>query len=424
MRAIWGNRAVTVCIPAHEFFFFGEVTEGKFLRADFFAASSPKEAIDAALCDGFSCKNLTVAATFPEFRTKFAVYPDMPEAELFSTLFWESDVLFRMQDPVMKYTVLSHSPDGYRLLCAAVPEPLLSSWQEAAKSLKCKISCIRAIFPPVPKEIVSAYFLCGKKSARVLLAKDGVWHEAKRLDLGDEEGRSLLLEETGNFFWFPMADCDAETREAWHLFLHPEEADVSRETWEKELYFTLAKVIAGGASDFDFIENTDTKFKPENLLKGSGPYMCAAAMSLCLVLGFSAEYGVAYLRLSEVKAAQEAFLPKISAMRAARARETERAEAIKECQAYFKESGDWQRKLVTLADVMPQGATISSIEAGSGIVITGTAAKGEDVSELSRLLSLSWDMQVRRGEVKRDGLSPLLRFTLRAEKEAAHGKEK
>ena len=152
--------------------------------------------------------------------------------------------------------------------------------------------------------------------------------------------------------------------------------------------------------------------------------MCAAAMSLCLVLGFSAEYGVAYLRLSEVKAAQEALLPKISAMRAARARETERAEAIRECQAYFKESGDWQRKLVTLADVMPQGATISSIEAGSGIVITGTAAKGEDVSELSRLLSLSWDMQVRRGEVKRDGLSPLLRFTLRAEKEASHGKEK
>ena len=93
---------------------------------------------------------------------------------------------------------------------------------------------------------------------------------------------------------------------------------------------------------------------------------------------------------------------------------------MEECRLFFAENGTWQKKLVTLADVLPAGFAITAIEGERDMQIRGTATKSEDVNTLARLLSLSWDQNVRRESVKREEGSALLKFTLRAEKEAPH----
>ena len=421
MRWNFGNKPVTVCIPAREFTFFGEVSDGKFLRHAFLNAAAPEEIFAAARAAGFSADNLTVMVTWPEFRLTFAPFPDMPEEDLQSSLSWEADVLFRMERPRMASTVVSHSPEGYRVLATAVPEAVCARWEEAAQSAGMRISHIRPAFCAAREE-AGVFCLCSKKAARVLIRKGDVWDEVRRLDLDDEETLRDLRETVSEISWFPTADCDAEMRAAWHAFLRPSETDVSRETWEKELFFSAAAALASGGKEPDLARGGAAKDFLSKIGKDGMPYVCAAGLAALLLCGFGAEYAAARMELGRALTQREALAPQREVMRKARAKETERVAEARECAEFFKEGGQWQRKLLTLADTVPAGVTISAIEGGDTVKIRGTASKAGDVSELARLLSLSWEMNVRRESVKRADAAPLLQFELRAEKEAAHGK--
>ena len=413
----------TVCIPAKNFTFFAEISDGKFLRYDFLKETDPAAALLSAKAAGFSGKTITLAATFSDFRVKLATFPDMPEDELASTLQWEQDTLFSMAEPEMRTHILSHSPDGYRILAAAIPKETRSRWQAAARNAGKRIAHIRPVFSPKDFSAPGAVFLCGHSSARVLLtAKDGTL-TTKTVKISDEETVQDILENAPNLLWCPMTDGDDDAQAAWHERFTKKEI-VSRETFQKELYLSLALRLIADENSLDFAAPDDARGNFARWMGDSGPWAIAAGISFLLFGAAAAEYIWQTQLCQEALSRQAALSEARAAMQKTRETERARKAEMEECRLFFAENGTWQKKLVTLADVLPAGVTITAIEGERDMQIRGTATKSEDVNTLTRLLSLSWDQNVRRESVKREEGSALLKFTLRAEKEAPHENDK
>ncbi len=416
---IFSDSFQTVCIPAKNFTFFAEISDGKFLRYRFLEETDPAAALQSAKAAGFSGKTITLAVTFSDFRLKLATFPDMPEDELASTLQWERDTLFSMPEPEMRTHILSHSPDGYRILAAAIPKETLTRWQDAARNAGKRIAHIRPVFSPKNFSTPGAVFLCGHSSARVLLtAKDGTL-TTKTIKISDEETLQEILENAPHVIGYPMTDGEGDAQAAWHEIFTKKEI-VSRETFQKELYLSLALRLVADENSLDFASPRDARGLLARLTKGSGPWAIAAGISFLLFGAAAAEYVWQTQLCQEVLARQAALSEARAAMQKTREAERARKAEMEECRLFFAENGAWQKKLVTLADVLPAGVTITAIEGERDIQIRGTATKSEDVNTLARLLSLSWDQNVRRESVKREEGSALLKFTLRAEKEAPH----
>ncbi len=416
---IFSDSFQTVCIPAKNFTFFAEISDGKFLRYRFLEETDPAAALLSAKAAGFSGKTITLAVTFSDFRVKLATFPDMPEDELASTLQWERDALFSMPEPEMRTHILSHSPDGYRILAAAIPKETLSRWQDAARNAGKRIAHIRPVFSPKDFSTPGAVFLCGHSSARVLLtAKDGTL-TTKTIKISDEETLQEILENAPHVIGCPMTDGEGDAQAAWHEIFTKKEI-VSRETFQKELYLSLALRLVADENSLDFASPRDARGNFARWIGDSGPWAIAAGISFLLFGAAAAEYIWQTQLCQEALARQAALSEARAAMQKARETERGRKAEMEECRLFFAENGAWQKKLVTLADVLPAGVTITAIEGERDIQIRGTATKSEDVNTLARLLSLSWDQNVRRESVKREEGSALLKFTLRAEKEAPH----
>ena len=411
------NSFRTVCIPAKNFTFFADVSDGKFLRYRFLEETDPAAALLSAKAAGFSGKPITLAVTFSDFRVKLATFPDMPEDELASTLQWEQDVLFSLPEPEMRTHILSHSPDGYRILAAAIPKETLSRWQDAARNAGKRIAHILPVFLPKTFPAPGAVFLCGHSSARVLLGGEDGTLTTKTVKISDEETLQEILENAPDLLWCPMTDCEGDVQATWHEIFTKKEI-VSRETFQKELYLSLALRLVAGDNSLDFAAPQDACGLLTRLTKGCGAWAIAAGISFLLFGAAAAEYVWQTQSYQEALARQATLSDARAAMQKTREVERTRKAEMEECRLFFAERGDWQKKLVTLADVLPAGATITAIEGERDIQIRGTATKSEDVNTLARLLSLSWDQNVRRESVKREEGSALLKFTLRTEKEA------
>ncbi len=406
----------TVCIPAHDFIFFAAVSDGKFLRCEFFKETDPAAAFQAAKDAGFSGNEIILALTFSDFRVKLATFPDMPEDELASTLQWEQDTLFSMPEPVMRTHSLSHSPDGWRVLAAAIPKETLAAWQDAARKVGKRIAHIRPVFSPKDFNTPAAVFLCGNHSARVLLS-GGDTVSAKTIKIDDDETIQDILAGQKNFLWCPMKDCDGDAQNHWQEKFATNEI-VSRETMQKELFLSLALRLTAADNPLDFASPQDSQSFFRRRSQEGGPWMAAAILSFLLFGGALGEFIFQTQSHNEALAKQAALSDTRAAMQKAKAAARERKAEMEECRLFFAENGDWQKKLVTLADSLPAGITITAIEGERDIQIRGTATKSEDVNTLARLLSLSWNQKVRRESVKRENGRALLTFTLRAEKEA------
>ncbi len=408
------NSFQTMCIPAKDFTFFAEVSDGKFLRYEFFKETDPAAAMLSAKTAGFSGKRIILAATFSDFRIKLATFPDMPEDELASTLQWEQDTLFSLPDAEMRTHVVSHSPDGYRLLAAALPRETLTRWQDAAANAGKRIAHIRPVFSPKNFPAPGAVFLCGKSSARVLVADDHGTMAAKTVKMSEEEAIRNISESAPDFLWCPMTDCGDNAQTAWHEIFFSKE-NVSHETFQKELYLSLALRLTD-ENPIDFAAPRDARSTFARWKTESGPWAIAAGISFLLFGAAAGEYLFETQSYQDALTKQAALADTRAAMQKTREAERTRKAEMEECRLFFAENGDWEKKLVTLADVLPAGVTITAIEGERDIQIRGTATKSEDVNALARLLSLSWDQNVRRESVKREDGRALLRFTLRAEK--------
>ncbi len=413
----------TVCIPAKNFTFFAEVADGKFLRYRFLEETDPAAALLSAKAAGFSGKTIVLAATFSDFRVKLASFPDMPEDELASTLQWEQDALFSMPEPEMRTHILSHSPDGYRMLAAAIPKETLTRWQDAARNVGKRIAHIRPVFFLKSFAAPSAVFLCGNSSARVLHEDENGTLTTKTVKISDEDSLQEIREKAPDFLWCPMTDCSDDAQAAWYEKFTKKE-NVSRETFQKELYLSLALRLVAEEHSLDFASPRDARGMSARLIKGSGPWAIAAGISFLLFGAAAGEYFWQTQSYQEALSKQTALSETRVAMQKTREAERARKAEMEECRLFFAENGDWQKKLVTLADVIPPGVTLTAIEGERDIQIRGTTTKSEDVNTLARLLSLSWEQNVRRESVKREEGSTLLKFTLRAEKEAPHENDK
>lgn len=415
------NSFQTVCIPAKNFTFFAEISDGKFLRYEIFRETDPAAAILSAKTAGFSGKNIILAATFSDFRIKLTAFPDMPEDELASTLQWEQDTLFPGSDSEMRTHILSHSPEGYRVLAAALPKETIAAWQDAAQKAGKRITHIRPVFSPKNFSTPLAVFLCGNTTSRVLFSDIDGTTIVKTVKSTDEDIFRDIQKNAADFIWCPMTDCDDDAQSLWHEIFNANE-NVSRETFQKELYLSLALRLTS-ENPFDFAPKTVSCSTFFGQITESGPWAAAAILSFLIFGAATGKYLWQAQAYREAVAEQTALSDTRAAMQKTLEAARIRKDEMEECRLFFAENGDWQKKLVTLADVIPAGVTVTAIEGEHDIQISGTATKSEDVNTLARLLSLSWDQKVRRESVKREDGRTLLKFTLRAEREVSHAKE-
>lgn len=413
-----GSRDVTVCVLAAETILFARVQEGKFIRYDFFSYDRDEGALagvfQAAQKAGYG-KRIALAAGFSDFRIARERLPEMTEEEVKETMYWNSDRLFQLEkDMVSDFRILSHSPEGYEILAAGAGMDTVTSFSMAARASGCRIAWVVPL--PFLFEMAAplAIGLAGRLEAVLYVWNGTSWDRNRRIRKKEaREEISNVLKGTGidNVMWMPTWELDEKAYEEWVGIL-----DGNEQPPLKEWMLTLASRVPEGLLGMNLALPED---RPMPFLsKENRTLRLLQGLTACLLLG-TAVLGAEYWTARSERAVEIERAGTLSVVRAEMEeawRKRENAEAAQKEKIQFLEGGGWETKLVLLADGLPSGISLQSIEqSGDGILIQGTADKSASVIALRSQIQTGWQWICRVESDKKDPNLPLRRFVLRAE---------
>lgn len=411
------DRVTTVCIPACDFVFWGEVRDGKFLRHSVLAWDRKKESIEDMLRraekEGFARKKILLAVNAPLLRMARLLVPDMSEEDMKETIAWETDRLFRTEKPLCTaYKTVSHTPEGWVLRIAAAETEKLDAWSKAARGCGRRITQALPVTEGLSGAGRCALGLCGKKRAQIFIYDGGVPVKKRSVeaDGGAEDTLAELLEseeiERSRFFWLRSETAGEEAMAYWTSLLPSSEED-------EALYLRLAAGLAAAdaAPDLALSEDRDVSLLAP-ARRGTTLMAAALAVFFLLFCGF----GLRFFLVREECRAEEARAAALASAKAEmenylrEAREIEAAK--KEGLAFFRERTDWQYRLLRLADEMPAGLTLRALTSDEKeLRIRGTASRSTAAGEFAVNLGAAWDMDLRL-EGTKSGMGPCVEFTI------------
>lgn len=231
----------------------------------------------------------------------------------------------------------------------------------------------------------------------------------------------------GTCFFLPLSDCGREEETFWKERMKEE---IEREGENGLLPGSLAMAENflsdyGGWADMEILfrrlssgrltlpltEKRKSFITEENRTLRTAQGLCLVSLLFFLLAGgefLSAENRLCALRREEgrLKPQKEQL---VEARRTA-VRERELEQLLGDLE---KKDGRWEEKLVLLAESVPPGIVISSIQQeGDVIHIEGTAQSNERLSLFRNSFSASWGMAARNGSRKADPVTGLVDFTI------------
>lgn len=341
---------------------------------------------------------MTLLLTLPETRYTEKRLPDMSASDLAETMRWEEDRLFPGKGPYLSgWSVISHTPEGYRLFAAGCPEEILRPWAEAAEK---KGISLRA----VPPTEAGPVLLVGRDGCTV------VEPDGSRLHFSFDEGEDFQsFSEGTDCMPVPLADCGEEEWRAAREHFFPS-GPGSRE----EALVSLSARIREKPG-ISIVLARKTAFHKETVIFRAAQGACAVLFAACIVLGANA-----YMMRKDFIAEEARAVSLESARRAMDAERKARAEKEaekKERKAFIDADPLWEGRLLSLAEALPPGTALKEIETDGGKTrVTGTAAERNRVGELRSRLEAAWQMDCRTESVRKATGLPYYEFTIFCEK--------
>lgn len=360
-------------------------------------------------------KRFSLAVNFPSLAVKKLSMPVMTEEELISAMSWEEDRLFPME-AALSWQIIDRDETGFQLLVTAVKKETLTLWREQARA--AGMTLIRAFSVTNIKSSEEASLtLYGGETKGFLLFVKGTFRETKRLSLSEgsqaisaffSRMRERSLFDSCSMRYIPLADADGKEA-PWQAMLSESGAEMSH---DRPLWQTLASLmemtLQAGEKHFyeaPLIYGRDSK-RPFPIEEG----IAAGALALCIAAGFS--FIGQYRALSEARDESAHFTPVRSEMALYRKNREEIQELTGLIQRLNQTYGGWEKRLITLADGLPEGTMLTRLQRENDrIMIIGIASDDEGPMELKNRLSRSWHKEGRLTR-KRDPLSKLIRFEL------------
>lgn len=362
-------------------------------------------------------KRFSLAVNFPSLSIKKLSMPSMTEAELVSAMSWEEDRLFSV-DSALSWQIIIRDDTGFQLLVTGVKKEALSLWQEQARTAGMTLVKAFSVTTINPSEEASLILYGGKKKG-ILLFAQGAFRETKGLTLSEgSEAISAFLSrmrqrasfESCHAGFIPLSDAGDEEEALWKAMLRDGTAE---ELTERPLWQTLASMMdrppETGEKHFyqaALIPGTERRTMPFPIAQG----LAAGALVLCIAAGIS--FMGQYYELSQARdeAARLSPVRKEVALSRKNREEIQRLSGL--IQDLNKKYGGWEKRLVTLADSLPEGTVLTCIERDNAqIIVTGTVADDGASTELKNRLSRAWKKEGRL-QRKIDPLSRLIRFEL------------
>lgn len=408
---------VTVCVPGHGRMLFAKVQDGKFIQYHMFDMGRNSldltDVFQQAKQAGYKGR-MALAAAFSDFRIAKERLPDMTEEEVRGTMYWNSDRLFRLdKEMASDFRVVSHNLEGYELLAAGVGLDTVTLFSEAARSSGSRIAWVVPLPMLFESDKVIIVGLAGRREAWLYFWDGQGWANHQRVPKNEAKERTASFSAAADgagILWFPTMDCDEESFAMW----------TSLDGMDESLSFsqvmlTMAGKTAGGIKGLNLALEED---KPEPLFSKQNR-MLRLLQGLTMAAGLlTAVFGVQYLMaFQERDAAQEAasrLAADREAMKTEKVIEKIRQDRRKEEQQIFADDWQWEQKLVVLADGLPSGIALQSIErSGSSILIKGTADQSASVLLLQKRIKGDWHWNAMIESDKKDPRLPFRRFTLR-----------
>lgn len=417
-----------------------DLKEGRFLHT----ASAPLEemtenAVAAAFHSlaeqGMKRKEILLLVNFPDLRLENRKYPAMTEEEMVETMYWEEDRLFRTEEPMAPgWEVTSHSPLGWEVHVEAVKKETLSLWEKGAALAGCHVGKALPVMA-VPLSEEPHFILYGRKRSAILIfRKDRLLRS--RILRKEEKGKGALFMERclanfniqkGTCFFIPLSDCGREEETFWKERMK-EEFEREGENGLLPGSLTMAENFLsdyGGWADMEILfrrlssgrltlpltEKRKSFITEENRTLRAAQGLCLVSLLFFLLAG--GEFLSAENRLSALRREEGRLKPQKEQLVEARrmaVRERELEQLLGDLE---KKDGRWEEKLVLLAESVPPGIVISSIQQeGDVIHIEGTAQSNERLSLFRNSFSAAWGMAARNGSRKADPVTGLVDFTI------------
>ena len=225
-----------VCVLLDGTLWASEMEGGKFLRTEPAELSGKPtiETISAAFRElsakGMKKRAVTLLVNSPRLRTANRKYPSMEKEEMVETIQWEMDRTFHSKDPYAAgHTIMRHSPEGWEVHLAGLPQEELSLWEKAAEAGgKYIYEAIPVTGVPLSEDSHFTFF--GRRNSGILLFRKGSLVRSRILKEEDRGKGALFMKKTlRNFglteapcFFIPMADCSEEREKEWKDWLEEE----------------------------------------------------------------------------------------------------------------------------------------------------------------------------------------------------------
>lgn len=423
------RRVVTVVFPLAGELVAMEVAEGKCLRRWRAALGEDLAASFRALRQaGLRARRLVLLWNMPSLQWEIRRFPDMTDEEFEETIFWEQDRLFSGREAMVSgYRVTSHSPEGYEILFHGVPEEERARWEEAA--IAAGMSLAKAL--PVTDILISddpylALFVGPREGALFFYAE------------GKVETRYVSLSETGKgtrflsrivqdaplpCFLLPFSDADEEALAAWRTWAQGEiEALEDGEDRVEVLELSDAPLRSG--AELLALSHDRARTRIPLALAGSGELFTKEnrrlrlAQGACLLGFLFCLYGAGHFfyashQLTLAEGARAALAPVKERLTAAREKERQEEELLTFLSDLENKNPHWEKKLLALADTLPAGIVLSSIERqGEHVLLRGTATGSSALADLARTLPHQWGGRAALKERKQNKVTGLLEFTI------------
>lgn len=420
------NGFTTVCILGADFALFGETANGKFRSYQYFPydwkKGDPEALFEAARAAGYRGR-MAVAGGFPGFRMTSERFPDMTEEELAETMAWEEDRMFLSSGAMASdYRILSHSPEGYTVLTAAVPEEELRPFAEAARKSGSRVAWVVPLPLLFEGDRPVQVFLAGKSEAFAYGWDGTAWTRKRRIEkAGAQEQVQRFRREGGEAgtVWLPLSNCKESDFLSWTALTPDVEVPALL-----DLCLSMSGRLPEGKSTLNLALPEDRPV----------PFFCREVRMLRLLQGMAAALavGAAVLGTSllgawgewadETRLAAE-LAPARAHMHLAQKENALAAAVMEERKAFFQNDFHWEQKLLLLSDGLPPGISLQSVERKeTTVILKGTADSSLSIGQLQKQIGLSWGQECRIDSDKKDSTLPLHRFVLRSGKKGgSHG---